>query len=258
MARLSASTVAALTLAAATPAWAGETACWFENGAIVAPAALGDMTGDFVLDLSAPQTLLHNTKAQMSGYEGSTLVLPVRVAGERVDAAPIAVADLDYRGVGFVAPIAGVIGADILDHFVVVLDFAPCRLRLEPAGTPPPQGERSLEVKLIGGVPTVQATASDGFRSLQGPFALDTASNGGVRARGAEDAPRHKPSGALAGLTLAGRLYQRSTAVSAGDLPSGVVGAVGVKILSGYSLRLDARGGRLWLTPLDTAKRPKE
>ncbi|WP_419318946.1 hypothetical protein ACN2C7_18535 [Caulobacter sp. ErkDOM-E] len=238
-----------LPLAAAGPAVAGETACWFENGAIVAPAAIADMTGDFVIDLSAPRTLLHNTKAQMSGYAELDLTLPVRLAGQRVEAAPILVSDLDYRGVGFIAPIAGVIGADILGRYVVIIDFAPCRLRLEPQGWAERSRGRGLPVTVVGGVPTVQATASDGFSSLTGAFALDTASNGGVRARGDADGPRQKPAGVLAGLSLDGRLRQRVAAVRAGDLPPGVAGAVGVAILSDYRLRLDAQAGRLWLTP---------
>jgi hypothetical protein len=43
-----------LLAASGDPAAAGETACWFENGAVVAPAAVGGMAGDYVLDLSAP------------------------------------------------------------------------------------------------------------------------------------------------------------------------------------------------------------
>lgn len=235
--------------ALAEPAQADETACWFENGAIVAAAAIADMTGDFVIDLSAPHTLLHNTKAQMNGYADTDLTLPVRLAGQRVEAAPIKVTDLDYRGVGFIAPIAGVIGADILDRYVVVIDFAPCRLRLDPAGqTPRPTGP-ALPVTLVGGVPTVQATASNGFTSLTGAFALDTASHGGVRARGEAEAPRQTPVGVLAGLSLGGRLRQRVTAVRAGELPPGVSGALGVAILSDYRLHLDVRAGRLWLIP---------
>ena len=243
-------------LAAASATVAGETACWFENGAVVAPAAIADMAGDFVIDLSAPRTLLHNTKAQMSGYADTDLTLPVRLAGQRVEAAPVMVSDLDYRSVGFIAPIAGVIGADILDRYVVVIDFTPCRLRLEPLGSEAAPGGRPLPVTVVGGVPTVQATASDGFTSLSGAFALDTASNGGVRARGDADGPRQKPAGVLAGLSLDGRLSQRVPAVRAGDLPEGVTGAVGVAILSDYRLRLDAQAGRLWLTPTAKEKGP--
>ncbi|MFT4252419.1 MAG: hypothetical protein QM608_08040 [Caulobacter sp.] len=239
----------ALTLATAASARAGETACWFENGAVVAPAAIGDMTGDFVIDLSAPRTLLHDTKAQAGGFEATDLSLPVRVAGEALPAQPVAVTDLDYRGVGFAAPIAGVIGADILARYTVIIDFAPCRLRLEPAGGRSRPSGPSLPVEMIGGVPTVLATASDGFTSVRGPFALDTASGGILRARGAADGPRQKPAGTVAALAFDGRLYARARAVKAGDLPPGVVGALGVEVLARGRLRFDPAAHALWLTP---------
>ena len=253
MRRRSSALIAFLSLTAAGPvtsrAWAGETACWFENGAIVAPAAIADMTGDFVIDLSAPRTLLHETKAQMSGYAETDLTLAVRLAGQRVAAAPVIVKDLDYRGVGFDTPIAGVIGADVLDRYVISIDFAPCRLRLDPPGARFLGKGRALTVTMVNGVPTVLAAASSGDRGLSGPFALDTASNGGVRARGAADAPRQKPAGVLRGLSWNGRLLQNLPTVVAGDLPEGVIGALGVQLLSAYRLRLDAAAGRLWLTP---------
>jgi hypothetical protein len=238
-----------LSLAAVASARAGETACWFENGAIVAPAAIGDMTGDFVIDLSAPRTLLHDTKAQAGGFEAADLTLPVRVAGQVLPALPVAVTDLDYRGVGFVAPIAGVIGADVLARYTVIIDFTPCRLRLEPAdGLSRPQG-RALRVEMVAGVPTVRASASDGFSSVQGPFAIDTASGGALRARGPADGPRQKPAGTVAALAFDGRLYPRARAVQAGDLPPGVVGALGVEVLARGRLRLDPVAHALWLTP---------
>jgi hypothetical protein len=244
-----------LLLPAASSAWAGETACWFENGAVVAPAAIADMAGDYVIDLSAPRTLLHETKAQMNGYAETDLTLPVRLAGQRVAAAPVVVKDLDYRGVGFVTPIAGVIGADILDRYVLTLDFVPCRLRLEPLGQGYATTGRSLAVTMVNGVPTVPAAASSGDKGVSGAFALDTASNGGVRARGAADAPRQKPAGILRGLSWNGRLIENVPAVAAGELPDGVVGALGVRVLSAYRLRLDPAAGRLWLAPVSEPDR---
>lgn len=239
--------------AAGGPAMAGQTACWFENGAVVAPAAIGDLAGDYVIDLSAPSTLLHETAAQRGGHAETDLMLPVRVAGQQTAPAPVMVRDLDYRGVGFATPITGVIGADILDHYVVTLDFAPCRLRLEPLGAAPsPTGDEAraaIPVAMVGGVPTVLAAASNGLAGVSGPFALDTASGGGVRARGAADGPRQKPAGTLRGLSLGGTLRQDLPAVVAGDLPDGVVGALGVQVLSAYRLKLDPRALRLWLTP---------
>jgi hypothetical protein len=172
---------------------AGETACWFENGAVVAPAAIGDMAGDYVIDLSAPRTLLHNTAAQRAGHAETALTLPVRVAGQRRPATAVAVEDLDYRGVGFSTPITGVIGADILDRYVVTLDFAPCRLRLEAPGTTAAR-QGAIRVVMVGGVPTILAAASDGLKGVSGPFALDTASGGGVRTRGPPtDRARSRP-----------------------------------------------------------------
>src|SRR5439155_3103015 len=48
-------------LAAAPGAWAGEARCWYENGALVVSAALGDIAGDFILDVSATTSALNNT-----------------------------------------------------------------------------------------------------------------------------------------------------------------------------------------------------
>ena len=237
-------------LASGGPALAGETACWFENGAVVAPAALGGIAGDYVIDLSAPHTLLHVDVAQGAGYVDAALTLPVALAGQRLAAAPIAVANLDYRSVGFSTPITGVIGADVLDRYVLTLDFAPCRLRLEPLGAARSPRGTGLAVTMVGGVATIHAAASNGLAGVTGPFALDTASNGGVRARGAADAPRQKPAGILRGLSLGGVLRQQVPTVVAGELPPGVVGAVGVQVLAAYRRRLDPAAGRLWLTPI--------
>jgi hypothetical protein len=103
---------------------------------------------------------------------------------------------------------------------------------------------------MVGGLPTIVAAASNGLRGVSGPFALDTASGGGVRARGAADGPRQKPAGTLRGLSLNGALRQDLPTVVAGDLPDGVVGAIGVQVLAGYRLRLDPQSLRLWLTPV--------
>jgi hypothetical protein len=236
------------------PAVAGETACWFENGAVVAPAAIGGVAGDYVIDLSAPRTLLHLDIAQGAGFTDTALSLPIRLAGEAIEAAPVAVQNLDYRAVGFSTPIVGVIGADILDRYTLTLDFSPCRLQLETLGESQDRPRGGLPVAIAGGVPTIFAAASNGLKGVSGPFALDTASAGGVRARGAADGPRQKPAGTLSGLSLAGTLRQDLPAVVAGDLPGGVVGAIGVQVLAAYRLRLDPKALRLWLTPVPTAR----
>ena len=241
--------VLSLLAASSGRAVAGTTACWFENGAVVAPAAIGGVSGDFVIDLSAPRTLLHETAAQTAGFSDTALSLPVSVAGQRTAATAVTVRDLDYRSVGFSTPITGVIGADVLDRYLMILDFAPCRLQLRSRDAPPRPSGRGLKVTMVGGTPTVLAAASDGLRGVSGPFALDTASAGGVRARGAADAPRQKPAGTLRGLSLDGVLRQNVPAVVAGELPDGVVGAIGATVLSAYRLIFDPKASRLWLNP---------
>jgi hypothetical protein len=247
-----------LLVARGDPASAGETGCWFENGAVVAPAAIGAIAGDYVIDLSAPRTLLHVDVAMAAGHVDTTLTLPVRLAGQTVEGAPVTVQSLDYRAVGFSTPIVGVIGADILNGFALTLDFSPCRLRLETPGTALKGRKGGLPVTMVGGVPTIPAAASDGLSGLAGPFALDTASNGGVRARGAANGPRQKPAGTLRGLSMDRTLRQNVPAVVAGALPDGVAGAIGVRVLAGYRLSLDPKALRLWLTPVAASTKDDE
>ena len=85
-----------LLLATAGAARAGETACWFENGAVIVPAVIADMAGDYVVDLSAPRTLLHETKAQMAGIIEPEPSLPVQIAGLRIPAVSVKVAESEY------------------------------------------------------------------------------------------------------------------------------------------------------------------
>jgi hypothetical protein len=230
------------------PAAAGETACWFENGAVVAPAAIGGIAGDYVIDLSAPRTLLHVDVAQGAGYVETALTLPVRLAGQRrgrADRRPEPglsrrrLLDADHRGDRrrHPGPLCG-------DPGLLAVPPAPGAPRNNEAGQ-----DGGLPVTMVGGVPTIIAAASDGLKGASGPFALDTASGGGVRARGAPDGPRQKPAGTLRGLSLNGTLRQDLPAVMAGDLPDGVVGALGVQVLAAYRLRLDPKALRLWLTP---------
>lgn len=236
-------------------AWAGQTHCWFENGAVVAPAAIADMAGDFVIDLSAPRTLLHNTKAQMAGITTEVLTLPVEVAGLKVPAVSVTVADLDDRGAGFVAPIAGVIGMDVLAGHSVEIDFAACRLLIDE----PWRARRQvvLPVEVVEGLPTITAAVSDGPRALQGAFAIDTASRAMARlsVRDATTtgplAPsaRHKAPARLRALSIAGVLAENVPATLADDLPEGVTGTLGTGLWARHRLRLAADARTLAIAP---------
>lgn len=246
--------LAALSLVAGV-ARAGETACWFENGAIVAPAVIGTMAGDYVLDLSAPRTLLHETKAQMEGIAEPELSLPVEVAGIRAASVSVKVADLDARGAGFVTPIAGVIGMDVLAGHSVEIDFAPCRVRLDQAWKAARQVV--LPVQVIEGLPTIVAAVSDGPRALRGAFAIDTASlamarlsTRGAAATGKVDVgARHKAPARLRAMSIGGVLAENVPATLADDLPDGVDGTLGTALWARHRLRLSADGRSLAVAP---------
>lgn len=237
------------------PAFAGETRCWFENGAVIAPAAIADMAGDFVIDLSAPRTLLHNTKAQMAGITTETVTLPVQIAGLKAPAVTVTVADLDDRGAGFVTPIAGVIGMDVLAGHSIEIDFAACRVRIDQPWRAPRQVV--LPVELIGGLPTIVAAVSDGPTARSGAFAIDTASRAMARLStregrvgGALDvSARHKAPARLRALSIAGVLAENVPATLADDLPEGVAGTLGTGLWARHRLRLAADARTVAIAP---------
>ena len=256
----------ALILGAAAPtrARAGETRCWYENGAIVVSAAAGDIAGDFILDLSAPKSLLHETRAQDAGIDTPQVILKLRLAGERLGGIPFQVADLDARSAGFPTNIVGVIGADALASRVIDIDFAPCRVAVWAGRAPRFAAELRAPLRWVSGVPTVAAAVADGASARAGRFALDTASAGvrisATEARlsrapptGADPASRNQPPARLRALSFAGLLAQNLPASLDPELPDGVMGGVGDAVWARHHLRIDLRRG--WLE-LRLARQP--
>jgi hypothetical protein len=235
---------------------AGEASCSLDNGAVVVPAALGDIVGDFILDLSAPRSELHLTRAQGEGLEATEVRAPLRLAGETISA-DFAVADLDAREIGFPTTLNGLIGADSLKGYVIDLTLSPCRLRLsrEPAAA---RGQ-ALPVRWIGGTPAVWASITDGRAGLAGWFAIDTGARG-VRLssaiahlsrlpRDGDPMSRSQPPARLAALGIAGQVFRDAPAALANDLPAPLIGGLGAAIWSHYELRLDLGRNRLTLSP---------
>ncbi|MGI9170087.1 MAG: hypothetical protein ACR2FH_07935 [Caulobacteraceae bacterium] len=241
----------------AAGARAGETECWFENGALVVPAAFGDIAGDFILDISAPGSQLHVTRALSAGIDAGRARSVLILAGERVDGFGMEVGDLDTRSRGFPTNITGVLGADALAPFVADIDFTPCRIRLR-RGVPAARvrGVR-LRVERVARIPAVEAAISDGATSRGGLFAIDTAS-AGMRiaaaalsrdpASGIDPAARQSAPARLRALSLAGRLFEQTPAGPWPDAPAALEGAIGATVWSRLHLRLDLKHGWLWLS----------
>ncbi len=243
--------------AAASQARAGEVACWFENGAVVVPAEIGGVAGDWLLDPSESRTLLHDTRADMEGLPRS-FTAPGHLAGLTLAPTTVEVVDLDSRAPGFATPIAGVIGADILARYTVDLQFAPCRVRVVAGSLRRPTRARALPLVMAGGVPAVRAAVSDDRRARSGLFAIDWSSRAAVRladarlsppAKGLEPTPRHLAPATVRALSIDGQLFEEPSAATAEGLATGLTGTLGVEFWARWRLRLDIRHDELLLSP---------
>ncbi|MGH6998780.1 MAG: hypothetical protein ACREEO_11310 [Phenylobacterium sp.] len=252
---------AALVLAAAIPAaaHAGETACWYEQGVIVAPASIAGLAGDYILDTGSAVTQLHETKAQGAGLVDPAQRGAVRIAGLTLADRPFAVADLDARTYAFPTPIAGVIGADLLSGYVVDVSFAPCKVAIYPlAKAPRFAGGATLPLNTKSGVATARAAVSDGPRALAGDFVIATGADTAVRlaqdhasvpgaAKPEDVLPYGDRRAALRAASFAGALFEN---LQAGLTPAGpATGVLGAPLLARWRLRFDFPRGRLLLAP---------
>jgi hypothetical protein len=240
---------------------AGEARCWFENGAVVVPAAFGDIAGDFILDLSAPRSQLHATRAQGDGVETPSARRTLRIAGARIAGVTMDVVDLDARTRTFPTSIVGVLGVDFARGRVIRIDHAPCRLTLSRHG--PATQERALRARLVwaAGVPAILANVTDGVSARSGLFAIDT---GAAATRVADatlsrqPAPGHSPPIRLRAVSLGGLIFEEIPAGLSNAGPLTLGGSIGTAVWSRFDLRLDMRRGglELRLPPLLGEGRP--
>jgi len=235
-------------LAAATTARAGEAACWIDQGAVIVPALVAGVTGDYILDTGSPHTQLHETRAQGAGIAETALAADVRLAGLAFARRPVAVVDLDARTAGFPTAIAGVIGADLLDGLVLDLNFSPCRVGLYRPRQAPRFGRgRAWPLARVEGLPAAHATATDGVRAATGDFVIATGL-GRALALDAALVAAHPAKGVLRlrALSFAEDLREWPTvAITTG----GPMAALGAPALAGYRVRLDLHRDWLRLAP---------
>lgn len=242
------------------PAQAGDVACWYEQGVLVAPASVAGIAGDYILDTGAPATQLHETRAQAAGLDETALAGDVRLAGLTLTARPLAVADLDSRTWLFPTPIAGVIGADVLGDYVVDVSFAPCRVSIRPLRQAPPFAAQAvLALRRVDGAATAFAAVSDGPRAFGGPFVVSTGSDASVRldpayagvtgqAKPADLLPGGERRAQLRAASFAGTLFENLDAgLAASDART--AGVIGAPLLAHWRIRFDFPRGRLLLAP---------
>jgi hypothetical protein len=229
-------------LALAGAARAGSTRCWIDQGAVVAAAAFGDIAGDFIIDVGAPVSELHVTRANMDGVEGESAVRPLVLAGRRLAAVRMAVADLDALPQTDTS-IAGIIGADVLARYPVTIVFAPCTLTW--GGTRWRRGGTRLPVTVQGGVPAVLAKVSDGVTAREGPMIVST---GRAETLVAQATLTRAPKAGsfapvrLRAVVVGGRLFEQVPAGVADATP----GSIGTGVWRGWkTMRLDVKRGRL-------------
>jgi hypothetical protein len=252
---------AALLSLAAAPAAAGEAPCWFENNVVVVGAEVAGVPGDYILDTATPRTVLAETQAQTAGFSETSIAGDVRLAGVRLKARPIAVADLDLRTGALPTPISGVIGADALSGLVLDVRFSPCRIGLWRAGHAPPfRATQRLPLAWIAGRPTAIAGAADGPHALRGAFALAIGGDAAVRLSeglaatpGAAKPKELYPYGVLRprlrAFSFAGALWQGLPAGLVAAQDPALAGEIGTPLLAAWRLRFDLKHDELLMSP---------
>jgi hypothetical protein len=231
---------------------AGETPCWIDHGAVVAPAAFGDIAGDFIIDLSRSSSALHDTRANMSGITAETARGPLSLAGERMADVSLAVVDLDTETRAFDTVINGVIGWDVLGRYAVELDLRKGRCRLSLA-SPHHQVRRLSDAALslveVGGTPALLAAVSDVVSAQEGLFRIDTAHEAVAVTSARLSRPKTGKDEAapvrLRAVSVAGALVEQVPGAVMDPAVSGVAGSLGLSVWRGGVLRLDPVGRRV-------------
>lgn len=233
----------ATALAGACPARGATGRCWIDHGALIASAAFGDIAGDFVIDLSRPQSAISVTRANAAGVTEASLVAPLVLAGRRLAAARLAVLDLDEETWVFDTTVNGVLGWDVLGAVPLELDLShgTCRLAWGGPARRFGRGWRRFPLTLVAGAPALAAAVSDGAVTQAGLFALDTAHEE-VRVAGARPALAAGDGAAfrLRAASVAGCLYEELPAAPEASRDRELSGRLGTAIFA---------GGRLWIDP---------
>lgn len=166
---------------------------------IYLPVQLADRKSWFVLDTGAEATVVDAEVAKAFGLVGSGSIAAVGNGESTVTAQAIAKPSLTVAGMKmpldtmYAIPLRalwpregralqGILGYDVLSHFVVEIDYAASRIRLhDPERFTPPAGAASLPMTYEGNIPAVRtAFALPGGRRVEGRMIVDTGNSGGL------------------------------------------------------------------------------
>ncbi|WP_091743160.1 hypothetical protein [Phenylobacterium immobile] len=234
----------------AMPAHAGAVRCRLEHGALVAPAAVAGIAGDYIIDTGQAHSILAETQAQDAGFDGAAALGDVLIAGQALAGQTLDIVDLDGRSRDFATPIAGVIGADLLAGFIFDVRFSPCWLALwRPGQAPRFRPTISLSLDWIDGAPAISASVADGPTVRSGGFTLATGLGRAISLSPATVRAPASGQGRLRALSLAGDLFENLDAVI--GPPKAALGDLGSPVLARYRLRLDFPARLLHLTPAE-------
>lgn len=266
----------------AQPETPGAVASRFQDGLVFVEGRVGEADGLFLLDTGAAATVLDPRFAEAAhvhlgrrreiegrgGDVGARQAAPIRLV---LDGGPDAriepvVTDLSEAARAMGAPLAGILGEDFLQRFVVTLDYRERRVRLAPPGEDPPD---AVPLR-FGQTPYVRARVRLGALAADGEFEIDTGSNTAIEfwrgfTRTALGGPRGAPALGLgvagesviergrvdalevAGRAIAGPEVNFADDTRPDDAGAGYAGVIGGPAWSGLVLTLDLPNRRMWL-----------
>ena len=165
---------------------------------IYLPVQLGDRKSWFVLDTGAEATVVDAELARSLGITGTGSIAATGNGENTVTAQAITKPALSVAGVRmpletmYSIPLRalwpregrameGILGHDVLSHFVVEIDYAASRVRLhDPERFTAPAGAASLPMTYEGNVPAIRVAFDlPGGRSIEGRMIVDTGNSGG-------------------------------------------------------------------------------
>jgi hypothetical protein len=151
------------------------------SNAVFVPVRVAQgLPSSWLLDTGSPRTFA--APAVYPGPSGDGQSLPVlSLPGLDFLRAGVAVQSFSSLGAWYGHRVSGVIGDDLLSRLVAQLNYSRRSIELyDPGSYHPPSHTKKLDVRWVGGLPTVRTKLRLGGRTVQGDFVLNTGGNAGV------------------------------------------------------------------------------